>query len=265
MKVTLITGASGGIGEAFARQLAKEGHHLLLIARSADKLKTLSEQLSHTYHITAHYLAVDLAQTGSDAIIAYEVQVKNLQVDWLINNAGIGGGGDLLEYTLDEYRNMMHLNMDAMVALTYQFLPAMRARRSGTIINVGSMGGFNGIPYMNVYAATKGFVMYFTEALWEENRLYNVHAMLLCPGATETGFFEAARLSERKSSYSSKKLETPEQVVAAALKGVRKKSMLTISGFQNKVMKLVVGLIPVKTGMKMWGNMMRKNLNLEIK
>jgi short-subunit dehydrogenase len=265
MKVTLITGASGGIGEAFARQLAKEGHHLLLIARSADKLKNLSEQLSQQHNITAHYLAVDLAQTGCDEIIAHEVQVKNLQVDWLINNAGIGGGGDLLEYTIDEYRNMMHLNMDAMVALTHRFLPAMRARRSGTIINVGSMGGFNAIPYMNVYAATKGFVMYFTEALWEENRLYNIHAMLLCPGATETGFFDAARLTERKSSYSSKQLETPEQVVAAALKGVKKKSMLTISGFQNKVMKLVVGWIPIKPGLKMWGNMMRKNLNLEIK
>lgn len=265
MKVTLITGASGGIGEAFARQLAKEGHHLLLIARSGQKLKTLSEQLSQQHSITAHYLAIDLAQTGSDAIIAREVQQKNLQVDWLINNAGIGSGGDLLEYTMDEYRHMMHLNMDAMVALTYQFLPEMRARKSGTIINVGSMAGFNAIPYMNIYAATKGFVMYFTRALWEENRLYNIHTMLLCPGATETGFFDAAKLSDRKRTYSSKKLETPEQVVAAATKGVKKKSMMTISGFQNKVMKILVGWIPLKPGLKMWGNMMRKNLNLEIK
>ncbi|MBP1650824.1 MAG: helix-turn-helix protein [Bacteroidetes bacterium] len=96
MKVTLITGASGGIGEAFARQLAKEGHHLLLVARSADKLKTLSEQLSQQYKITAHYLAVDLAKSGSDQIIADEVVHRNLQVDWLINNAGIGTGGDLM-------------------------------------------------------------------------------------------------------------------------------------------------------------------------
>lgn len=266
MKVTLITGASGGIGAAFARQLAKEGHNLLLIARSAQKLKVLSEQLSQQYNITAHYLAIDLAQTGSDEVVAAEVRNKNLHVDWLINNAGVGSGGDLLEYTMEEYRNMMHLNMDAMVALTHQFLPAMRARRSGTIINVGSMAGFNAIPYMNVYAATKGFVMYFTEALWEENRLYNIHAMLLCPGATETGFFDAAKIgSERKSSFSTKKMETPEQVVAAALKGLRKKPMLTISGFQNKVMKALIRFIPVKAGMKMYGNMMRKNLNLEIK
>jgi short-subunit dehydrogenase len=266
MKVTLITGASGGIGEAFARQLAKEGHHLFLIARSAHKLKSLSEQLSQQYKVTVHYLPIDLAQTGSDVRIVNEVRDQNMEVDWLINNAGIGSGGDLLEYTLDEYRNMMHLNMDAMVALTYHFLPAMRDRKSGTIINVGSMAGFNSIPYMNVYAATKGFVMYFTEALWEENRLYNVHAMLLCPGATETGFFDAAKIgSDRKSSFSTKKMETPEQVVAAAMKGVRRKSMLTISGFQNKVLKMLVNFIPVKAGIKMYGNMMRKNLNLEIK
>jgi len=265
MKITLITGASGGIGEAFARHLAKEGHHLLLIARSADKLRSLSEQLSQQYKITAHYLAIDLAKQGSDEVIAREVRDKNLQVDWLINNAGIGSGGDLLEYTMDEYRNLMHLNMDAMVALTHQFLPAMRTRRSGTIINVGSMAGFNGIPYMNVYAATKGFVMYFTAALWEENRLYNIHAMLLCPGATETGFFDAAKIGDRKSSFSTKKLETPEQVVASAMKGLKKKSMLTISGFQNKVMKALLRFIPVKAGMKMYGNMMRKNLNLDIK
>ncbi|WPQ63541.1 SDR family oxidoreductase [Chitinophaga sancti] len=266
MKVTLITGASGGIGEAFARQLAKEGHHLLMVARSANKLKALSEQLTQQYKITAHYLAIDLAKSGSDQIIADEVAKRDLQVDWLINNAGIGTGGDLLEYTLDEYLNMMHLNMDAMVALTYQFLPAMRARKSGTIINVGSMAGFNGIPYMNVYAATKGFVMYFTQALWEENRLYNIQTMLLCPGATETGFFDAAKIGgERKSMFSTKKMETPEQVVTAAMKGLRKKSILTISGFQNKLMKSIAQIIPVKTALKIYGNMMRKSLNLVIK
>lgn len=266
MKVTLITGASGGIGEAFARQLAKDGHHLLLVARSADKLKALSEQLSQQYNITAHYLAIDLAKSGSDQLVANAVLEKDLQVDWLINNAGIGGGGDFLEYSPDDYFNMMHLNMDAMIALTHRFLPAMRARKTGTIINVGSMAGFNGIPYMNVYAATKGFVMYFTQALWEENRLYNIQTMLLCPGATETGFFDAAKIGkERKRFFSSKKMETPEQVVAAAMKGLSKHSMLTISGFQNKLMKSILRFIPVKAGLKMYGNMMRKNLNLAIK
>ena len=266
MKVTLITGASGGIGEAFAKRLAREKHHLLLIARSEHKLKSLCEQLSGQHQITAKYIAIDLTRPGSDQTIADEVTRQKLEVDWLINNAGMGTGGDLLEYTLEAYHHMMHLNMDAMVALTYRFLPAMRKRKRGTIINVGSMAGFGAIPYMNVYAATKGFVKYFTEALWEENRLYNVRTMLLCPGATETGFFEAAKIGEdRKSSFSSKNMETPEQVVASAMKGLKKGNIMTISGLQNRLSKMLLPLIPTKFALKTWGNLSRKNLKLEIK
>jgi len=266
MNVTLITGASGGIGEVFAKRLASEKHHLLLIARSEDKLKKLCAQLTEQYNITAQYIAIDLAQKGSDAIIEEEVKRRKLQVNWLINNAGIGSGGDLLEYSLEDYHHMMHLNMDAMVALTYRFLPPMRSNKNGVIINVGSMAGFIGIPYMSVYAATKGFVLYFTQALWEENRLYNIKTLLLCPGATETGFFYAAKIgSDRKSSFSTKKMETPEQVVASALNGLRKGSIVTISGFQNKIGKKIASIMPMRFLLKVWGNRMRKNLKLEIK
>lgn len=266
MKVTLITGASNGIGEAFAKQLAKEKHNLLLVARTESKLKLLTEQLTKQHNITAQYIAIDLARPGSDRIISDEVAKRDMQVNFLINNAGVGTGGDMLEYSLDAYQNMMNLNMNAMVALTYRFLPQMREHKSGTIINVGSMAGFNGIPYMNVYAATKGFVMYFTQALWEENRLYNIQTMLLCPGATETGFFEAAKIdSDRKSSFSTKHLETPEQVVTAAMKGLKKKSIITVSGLQNKISRRLVYIIPTKFALKLWGNMMRRNLKLELR
>lgn len=266
MKVTLITGASGGIGEAFATRLASEKHNLLLVARSEDKLKALCQQLSTQYGIRAQYIAIDLAKAGSDQVIADGVAKKDLEVDWLINNAGIGAGGDFLEYSLEDYQNMMHLNTDALVALTYRFLPQMRARKSGTIINVGSMAGFGPIPYMAIYAATKGFVSYFTEALWEENRLYGIQTMLLCPGATETGFFDAARIGpERKESFSSKHRQTPQQVVESAMQGLRKGSISTISGFQNKVSRRALPLIPTRFGLKLWGNLMRKNLKLTIK
>jgi short-subunit dehydrogenase len=266
MKVTLITGASGGIGEAFARQLAQEKHNLLLVARSHNKLMDLCDQLSKQHGINAQYVAVDLAKPGSDKVVADEVERRGLEVHVLINNAGIGSGGDLLEYSLEDYQNMMQLNMNALVALTYRFLPGMRANKSGIIINVGSMAGFGAIPYMNVYAATKGFVKYFTEALWEENRPYNIQTMLLCPGATETGFFDAAKIaSDRKRSFSSKKLETPEQVVASALKGLKKKKMTVISGFENKIARSILPLVPTEFGLKAWGNMKRKELKLNIK
>lgn len=263
MKVSLITGASGGIGKAFAERLASEKHNLVLVARSEQKLKTLCNQLSSRHQIAAYYIVADLSKPGSDQVIADEIVKRNLEVNWLINNAGGGAGGDMLEYSLEDYHNMMLLNMNAIVALTYRFLPQMRASKSGTIINVGSMASFGPIPYMNVYAATKGFVKYFTQALWEENRLYGIRTMLLCPGATETGFFVAAKIGEdRKGSFSTKKMETPEQVVAAAMKGLRKNKIVTISGLHNKIAWFATTLVPVRVGLKIFGRMMRKSLNL---
>lgn len=150
--------------------------------------------------------------------------------------------------------------MDALVALTHRFLPAMRTRKSGKLINVSSMAGFNPIPYMAVYAASKAFVHSFTEAIAEENRLFNIHTMLLCPGATETNFFEAAQIGpDRKSSFSTKELETPDQVVVAALKGVKKEKRVVISRTQNKLAGLL-HFVPNALFIKVFGNQMRKNL-----
>ncbi len=264
MKVTLITGASGGIGEAFAQRLAAEKHNLLLVARSESKLQLLCEELMAKHRINAQYVAVDLTKLDADKMLFEETEKRGLEIDWLINNAGIGSGGDFLEYDLKSILEMMHLNMDAMVALTHQFLPQMRARKSGKIINVGSMAGFGPIPYMNVYAATKNFVRAFTEALQEENKLFNVQTMLLCPGATETGFFDAAKIgADRKSSFSSKKLETPEQVVASALKGIKNNTKVVVSGTQNKLVRRILHFIPNSIGLPLFGKQMRANLNLK--
>ena len=260
MNVTLITGASHGIGEAFAKRLAAEKHNLLLVARSERTLQALCETLTNQLGITAQYVALDLLQPDADKILLKETEERGLQVDWLINNAGIGSGGDFLEHNIPDEINMMHLNMDVMVALTHCFLPAMRARKKGKIINVSSIAGFNPIPYMAVYAASKAFVHSFTEAIAEENRLFNIHTMLLCPGATETNFFEAAQIGpDRKSSFSTKKLDTPDQVVVAALKGVKKGKRVVISGTQNKLARLL-HFVPNALFIKAFGNQMRKNL-----
>lgn len=263
MNVTLITGASVGIGEAFARQLAIEKHNLLLVARSENKLSALCDELTAKYNISAQYIAVDLIKADADQIIFEETERRGLAVEWLINNAGIGSGGDLLEHDLKSEIDMMHLNMDVMVALTYRFLPNMRARKSGRIINVGSMAGFGPIPYMSVYAASKNFVHAFTAALEEENRLFNIKTMLLCPGATETNFFEAAKIgSNRKANFSTKKLETPEQVVVTAMKGIRKNKRMIISGTQNKIGKIVMYFIPDFVIIRLFGKQTRAKLNL---
>ena len=116
-----------------------------------------------------------------------------------------------------------------MVGLTYLLLPQMRSQKLGTIINVDSMAGFLPLPYMGVYADTKGFVKFFTEALWGENRLYNIQTMFLCPGATETGIFDAAKIgADRKNSFSTKNMETAEDVVDSAMSGLTNKKMVTI-------------------------------------
>ncbi len=261
MKVTLITGASLGIGQAFAKQLASEKHNLLLIARSENKLKVLCDELMAKYNIKAYYFPLDLTKPGADQTLFEETETRGLQVDFLVNNAGIGSAGDFLEHDLQSEIAMMHLNMDAMVALTYRFLPQMRARKRGKIINVSPMAGFIPIPYMAVYAASKAFVHSFTQGIAEENRLFNIQTMLLCPGATETNFFEAAQIgADRKSSFSTNKLETPEEVVTSGLKGLKRNKRVTISGTQNKLARLMQ-FVPNSVIIKALGNRMRKNLN----
>ncbi|GAB3274481.1 SDR family oxidoreductase [Larkinella harenae] len=259
MNVTLITGASGGIGAAFAHRLAAEKHNLLLVARSENKLRTLCEELTNRYGIQARYVAVDLIQPGADQRLFEETERLNLTVDWLINNAGIGSGGDLLELDLASELDMMHLNMDALVALTHRFLPGMRARKRGTIINVASLACFNPIPYMAVYAASKAFVRSLTEALIEENRSFGIRVMLLCPGATETGFFDAANLTgEKKKTYSGGgNLQTSEQVVEAALRGLGAGKRITVSGFQNRMMAFLGHFVPNSMITKAMVNMLR--------
>jgi len=259
MKVTMITGASGGIGEAFARELAAQKHNLLLVARSENKLFALCAELGDKYKITAQYIAVDLIKQNAEEILFNEVEKRDLEIDWLINNAGIGSGGDFLKYDLKSVIELMHLNMDSMVAITHRFLPQMRKQKRGTIINVGSMAGFGPIPYMNVYAASKGFVKAFTEALAEENRPFGIQTMLLCPGATETNFFEAARIG---ADQKSKNLETPEQVVFSALQGLKQKKAVTISGMQNKIGRYLLYFIPNSMFLPWYGKKMRAELHL---
>ena len=155
MDVTLITGASSGIGEALARRLAADGHHLFLVARSADKLRTLCEELRAKHAITAHYLAQDLSEPAAPAAIYAAVEREQLRVNFLVNNAGVGSAGDFTQLDLPTELRMLQLNIAALVALTHLFLKPMRAVNSGTIINVASMAAFQPCPFMAAYGASK--------------------------------------------------------------------------------------------------------------
>ena len=253
MNITLITGASSGIGEAFARKLAAQGRNVLLVARSEDKLITLCNELGRMNSIRAQHIAMDLSEPESPARLFEEVQKRGLTVDMIINNAGFGAFGDFAQIDLDRQLNMIDLNIKAVVDLTYRFLAPMRERKQGAIINVASTAGFQPVPFMATYAATKAFVLSFSEALWEENRTYGVTVMALCPGVTETNFFEAAHGNKPPARTS----QTPAEVVDTALSGLARRKSHIVSGWTNLLMVEAERFVPRSLVVRMAGRMMR--------
>ena len=229
MNTAVITGASSGIGEVFARKLAARGRNVLLVARSEDKLITLCNELGRSNSIRAQYVALDLSKPDAAKTLFDEAAQRGLTVDMLINNAGFGSMGEFSKLDLERELNMIDLNVKSLVELTHRFLQPMLERKQGTIINVASTASFQAVPFMATYAATKAFVLSFSEALWEENRLHGVHVMALCPGVTETNFFQASEIDRPPM----RTIQTAEEVVETALRALDRKKNLVVSGWTN--------------------------------
>lgn len=232
MKVTLITGASSGIGEAFARRLAADKHDLVLVARSEKALHELCDALMLAHGIMAHYVTLDLAEPDADRRLLEETERCGYEVDWLINNAGFGSVGDFAKLDIDRELQMIELNIAALVAITHTYLKKMRERKSGTIINVSSAAGFQPIPFMATYAATKAFVSSFSEAIAEENRPYGIQVLTLCPGSTKTNFFAASNIGR---PIQVKGQQTVDDVIDTAMQAIKSGRTKVISGFANKI------------------------------
>ncbi len=245
MKCTLITGASSGIGEAFARRLAAEKHNLVLAARSEKKLHQICDELMLEHGITAHYVALDLTEPDADLRLFNETERHGMEIEWLINNAGFGSMGDFARLELADELAMINLNIAAVVALTHRYLPPMRARKSGVIINVASTASFQPVPFMATYAATKAFVRSFSEAIAEENRPFNITVTALCPGPTETNFFDAANIGTNvKDAFLKKGMQTSEEVVEAGLNAVKNGSTSVVSGWMNYLTAQLGNFVP---------------------
>ncbi|HZG54296.1 MAG TPA: SDR family oxidoreductase [Pyrinomonadaceae bacterium] len=259
MKTTLITGASSGIGEVFARRLAARGENVVLVARSEEKLTALCNELGRAHSINCQIIALDLSATGAARRLFDETARRGLQVDTLINNAGFGSMGDLLSLDLERELNMIDLNVKSLVELTYLYLAPMRKKRRGRIINVASVAAFQPVPYMATYAASKAFVLSFSEALWDENRAYNIHVMALCPGATETNFFNAAGVKKPPFRVA----ETAEDVVATALRGLERGKGHIISGWINYAQTQAERLVPRSLVTRIAGAGMRSGLKIK--
>lgn len=230
METALITGATSGIGAAFARELASRQMNLFLVARSEETLKEQAKQLQEQYDIHVEVVVQDLTAPSAGTAVYNVVHQNGVPIDLLINNAGFGDYGAFSESDLLRQLEMIQLNIHALVELTHLFLPGMKQRGYGSIINVSSIGGFVPLPYMSVYAASKAFVLSFSEALWAENRDLGIRIQALCPGPTETKFFQVAGFPDSMRRTPKQLLTSPEEVVLTCLKALEKGDSTVVTG-----------------------------------
>ena len=237
----LVTGASSGIGEEFARNLAARGANLVLVARSAERLERLADDLSRVNGIEARPVAVDLSLPDGPRTLLDAVSASGVFVEHLVNNAGFGSTGPFVALEPAREVEMVRLNAEAVVVLTRGFLePMVRAGRGG-VINVASTAGFQPVPYMATYGATKAFVSSFTLALASELHGTGVRAMALCPGPVHTGFQEAAGISRPGVRLA---LLTSRQTVERGLAAYDRGDSLYVPGFVNGVQVAASKLLP---------------------
>jgi len=219
-EVALVTGASSGIGEAFARAYAVQGRDLVLVARREDRLRALAAELSGRRGVSAEVVTADLARPDGPSSLIAEVSRRGWEVGALVNNAGFGSvGRPFAQMPVQRSVEMVRLNCEAMVELTGHWLPAMLARGRGEIVNVGSLAGFQPLGTMALYAATKAFVLNFTLAVWGETRRSGVRVLALCPGDTNTEWEQVAGVPEGKRNAQGM---SAEAVVERAFKALRR-------------------------------------------
>jgi hypothetical protein len=237
----LITGASGGIGEALAAELAADGHHLVLVARSEGKLRSVAERLSAQHAITADVMTADLSLPGAGAALA--AQLGDRRVDVLVNNAGFGDFGAFVAADPDKVSQMVALNVAALTELTRALLPQMVARGSGKVLNVASTAAFFPGPLMAVYYATKAYVLSFSEAIAHELRSTGVTVTALCPGPVASGFQAGADMGDSKL-VRGKKLMSAATCARLAVKGMNDGKAVVVTGWMNRIQVKAPRLLP---------------------
>jgi uncharacterized protein len=232
-KTALITGASAGLGAEFAWLFAKDGHDVVLVARRKDKLDALAAEIKAKHQVEIHVIAEDLAKPGSAARIKTALDKLGVEIEFLVNNAGFGGTGAFVERDIARELEMVQVNIVALLELTHFLLPAMIARKSGRVLNVGSTAGFVPGAFMAIYYASKAFVNSFTEALSVELEGTGVTATVSCPGATATEFAQVA--GNEKTPLFKSKVMGAREVAEDAYRAMMRGQPLSVAGFMNKV------------------------------
>lgn len=246
-KTALVTGASGGIGQEIARQFAARNHDLILIARSRDKLETLSTELAQKYNVTATPIALDLSTATAAQDMTRELETRGLRVDVLVNNAGFADYGDFAASDPAKQLEMLNLNIVTLTMLTRALLPGMLGNSAGHVLNVASTAAFMPGPLMSVYYASKAYVLSFSEALDEELKGTGVRVTALCPGPVETGFQSRAAMQDSKllqGSLNRMSLVSATDVARAAVDAIEHGQRVVIPGFMNQLQALMPRLLP---------------------
>ena len=268
-KLALVTGASTGIGYAIAKELARRGANLILsaTARSEDKLHELSSEIKDLGS-ECHIFLEDLSRLNSGRSLYDQIKLQNLHVDLLINNAGYGRWGTFHEVEMEDYADMIQLNITSLSELSHLFIPDMISVGEGGVINVGSVASLTPVPYSSVYAATKAYVLSLSEGLRYEYRNSNIRIMALLPGATVSNFGQVAtaksdklreRLNKRsKRSAAGTVFQTSHEVAVECLDGFTKDKQFIIPGRGNRRTALITKFMPRTKVLNTVGSLFKK-------
>lgn len=243
MQTALVTGASSGIGYEIAKIHASRGGHLVITARNESKLNALKFELEAKYTISVHIIVKDLSLNNAALEIYNELKTNNIQINYLINNAGYGLYGSFQSTDWELESKMIQLNIVALTQLTKLFLPTMIENKFGKILNVASTAAFVPGPMMAVYCATKPYVLNFSEAINNEVNKYGISVTALCPGATATGFSKAAN-ADKSALFTKTKLASSNDVALYGYEAMLKGKQVAIHGFVNKLLAFIVRLTP---------------------
>lgn len=244
----VITGASSGLGEEFARQFAARHADVVLVARRIDRLEALADELLEAYGVTGIPIAMDLAAPGAAVQLVAELDARGIAADSLVNNAGFGMSGPFAEADPERLDQMVSLNVGVLTALTRAFLPGLTGRGRGVLINIASTAAYQPLPTMAAYAATKAYVLSLTEAIGYEVRGSGLEVLALSPGPTRTEFFDIAG-----NGASVGRFQTAEQVVTTALDELDRKHPRpsVVSGRANSAQARAVSRLPRR--LALWG------------
>jgi len=237
-KKVLITGASSGIGLEFGRQFHAAGANVCLVARREELLAKEVAQLNLLREGSASFIAADIASEGVEEVLEH---IRSTRVDILINNAGRGSFGQFEDLPIADEVQMVQLNVISTMRLAHAVIPAMKARKEGAIISVSSIAGFQALPFMSTYAATKAFNLFHSMGLRYELRSYNVKVLTVCPGPVDTEFSGVARLPGTVTGFAR---DSAASVVSESINALRKNCAFVLPGLRAKLMGFGVNLMP---------------------